>query len=418
MKHSANEKLPILYIHYGDPWFRGSENCLITLLKLLDRDIYQPILWTNNPVLASQAQAMGVDTHVEEFSLLLGWKAPKWSFSGWWKLYLKCRDLIRHYGVSLVHCNSAAPIQWALIAAKTMDVPMLCHLHSPYPVRDKISLGLYLCPTIVGVSKMTTHSIERDGYPASCARVIYNAIDYSAIKNQPSKQLRTELGLSSSDILLASVGSLIPRKRMDKLIRVTANLKAKGHPVHLMLIGSGPELMKLKSLTAELNLEKQVHFVGEQTQIGSCLKGGVDIYVTCPEEEAFGLTILEALSLKVPVVAARVGGIPELIDADETGVLSEGDINSFTDAVDKLIRDPAKRKTMAQTGALRAYSRFGTEHFYHEFHRLYQSMIYQSGHYQNPFILAKLAAMCQAACRSVLRVLGKKLSLTNQVREV
>lgn len=412
MNKSTNDKLTILYVHYGEPWFRGSEHSLLTLMSNLDRDIYRPVLWTNNPVLASQAQADNIETHVEEFSILGGWKAPRWNLGQWWHQYKNCTRLINHYQVDLVHCNSGAPMQWCMLAAKSCNVPVICHLHSRYPVRDKFSLGLYLSPLIVGVSQMANRSLLDDGYPKSCLKLIYNAVDPNSLKQQTTRDMRAELGLKADDTLLASVSSLIPRKGIDKLIEVTALLNNRGHKTHLMLIGSGNESIRLQQLARELEVEKFVHFMGEQGQVGACLKGGVDIYVTCPRDEAFGISIVEAQSLKLPVVASRVGGIPEVIDENESGLLTNGSLEEFTDAVESLIQKPEMRRLLGQTGALRACKRFGTTHFYHEFHRLYQYLIYQQGKYNNPYLMLKLLALGKGCIRSLGRVIANILRLS------
>ncbi|MGL5975051.1 MAG: glycosyltransferase family 4 protein, partial [Aeromonas sobria] len=78
--------IPILLVHYGENWIRGSERCLLDLLAHLDRDRFTPLLWCNSQRLADEAALLGVKALAEPFSLLLGWQAPRFDVAAYRQL--------------------------------------------------------------------------------------------------------------------------------------------------------------------------------------------------------------------------------------------------------------------------------------------------------------------------------------------
>ena len=115
---------PVLFVHWGEEGIRGSERVLLDLLKSIDRRRFTPILWCNAETMASSARALDVPTHVSRMPILLGWDAPRLDISGYRALVAQGKDMIREFGVRLVHANSGAPNQWMVPAARSARVPM------------------------------------------------------------------------------------------------------------------------------------------------------------------------------------------------------------------------------------------------------------------------------------------------------
>jgi len=84
----------ILFVHYGDNWIRGSEKCLLDLIHYLDNRQYQPYVWTNNPALLNELDKSYVPGEASDFALLLGWKAPKYDVTEWFRLFKKACAII------------------------------------------------------------------------------------------------------------------------------------------------------------------------------------------------------------------------------------------------------------------------------------------------------------------------------------
>ena len=123
----------ILFTHYGDEWIRGSERCLLDLLKHIDRTRFRPVAWCNSRTMADELRHLDIPVIQSEFPLLFGWQQPHYSFSKFYKLVRQGIDLVDKYDVNLVHANSGAPNQWLNLIARARGIPLVAHLHSRYP---------------------------------------------------------------------------------------------------------------------------------------------------------------------------------------------------------------------------------------------------------------------------------------------
>lgn len=309
----------ILYVHYGDDWIRGSEKCLLDLIKYIERR-YDTFVWTNNRELAKQLDVMSVENELSSFPLLLSWKAPKYDLSSWYKLVAHGCELIEREQIDLIHVNSGAPCQWMLAAARIKHIPLVTQLHCPYPARDRMTLGLHLSPHTIAVSHHVADALIEDGYPSNKMSVIHNGIDTRALAAQAAIDVRAELGIDEHDFIFVTVGSLIQRKGIDRILTALRHVSLEYPNVHLVVVGDGPLRAKLEQQVDYLHLSAQVHFVGEKTNVVGWMKG-CDAFVSGARSEAFGLVVAEAAMAKLPIIAPFEGGIPEFIKHGKTGIL-------------------------------------------------------------------------------------------------
>jgi N-acetyl-alpha-D-glucosaminyl L-malate synthase BshA len=143
-----------------------------------------------------------------------------------------------------------------------------------------------------------------------------------------------------------------PLKRVDDVVRILAEVR-RTVPALLILVGDGPERSRVESLVRELGLTGAVCFLGKQLNFLEVLQNS-DVFLLPSETESFGLAALEALACGVPVVASRVGGVPEVVAEGETGFLCEvGDVRAMAAAVARLVREPAVHARMAETARVR-----------------------------------------------------------------
>ncbi|BCO14101.1 glycosyl transferase [Aeromonas hydrophila] len=345
---------PILLVHYGENWIRGSERCLLDLLAHLDRSRFAPLLWCNNQQLAEEAALLGVKALVEPFALLLGWQAPRFDLAAHRALCQRAQALISEHGITLVHANSAAPCQWLAGVCRKMKVPLVCHLHARYQPRDRFTLRVHQANVLIGVSQPVLASWLEDGFEQNRLVHISNGVDDIRLNRGEPWSAIEELGLAPDNLIVATIGSLIKRKGIDLLIRSLAELVSTGEEAQLLVIGSGPELKALTLLAADLGVSKRVHFLGERHDSAAILRGGVDLLASGAREEVFGLTLAEAGMLGLPVCAYRVGGIPEVVEHGVTGLLSEpGDWIQMASYWRRL-RDHQLRYAMGEAGKCRA----------------------------------------------------------------
>lgn len=171
-------------------------------------------------------------------------------------------------------------------------------------------------------------------------------------------RVREELA-AGTDFVVLAVAHLIPEKGIDVLLRALAR-----HPsgVSAWIVGEGPEEGRLKRLREELGLSRVIRFLGNQDEVQRFMQAA-DCLV-CPSvwQEAAGLVNIEALSCGLPVVASRVGGIPEIIDHGRTGFLfPPGNVDELAEPVRRLVHDRELRASMARAGRSIALERHSAE---------------------------------------------------------
>jgi N-acetyl-alpha-D-glucosaminyl L-malate synthase BshA len=148
-------------------------------------------------------------------------------------------------------------------------------------------------------------------------------------------------------------------------------------PARLVMCGDGPELVEAQSLAARLGVEEHVDFVGKQPQseIREYLSVA-DLLLLPSLSESFGLTALEAMSCEVPVVATRVGGLPEVVEENGCGYLFEvGDVDSMAEAAARVLSDDAESERLGRRGREIAVSRFAAEKIIPQYELLYRAVI-------------------------------------------
>jgi N-acetyl-alpha-D-glucosaminyl L-malate synthase BshA len=138
-----------------------------------------------------------------------------------------------------------------------------------------------------------------------------------------------------------------PVKRIGDIVQVFAKVHEQ-LPAILLLVGDGPERPRIEALVRELGLADSVYFLGAQRDFLPALQHS-DVFLLPSSSEGFGLSALEALSCGVPVVASRVGGLPEVVADGHTGILCPTeDIDAMTAAVLQLLHDPERRRQMGR----------------------------------------------------------------------
>ncbi len=149
---------------------------------------------------------------------------------------------------------------------------------------------------------------------------------------------------------IVSIGTLIPRKAHDVLVRAAATLAGRGKAFELWIAGDGQERGRLERLAVELGVADRVRFLGEVADAHDLL---AEAHICAHPSRSEGLSnaILEAMAEGVPVVATPVGATPELIEHERTGLLAAvGSPQSLADALARLLDDPGLRQKLGEAG--------------------------------------------------------------------
>jgi N-acetyl-alpha-D-glucosaminyl L-malate synthase BshA len=165
-----------------------------------------------------------------------------------------------------------------------------------------------------------------------------------------------------------------PVKRVEDVVRVFAAVKRE-LPCTLVLIGDGPDRPRMEERVRQLGLEGSVRFLGEQLTFIEHLQRA-DVFLLPSELESFGLAALEALSCGVPVVASRIGGLPEVVSDGETGFLHPvGDIEAMAQSVLRLLRDPALHSRMSRAARASAEASWPIEPIVARYETYYRQVL-------------------------------------------
>ena len=216
---------------------------------------------------------------------------------------------------------------------------------------------------LITVSKANQDTLQRrPGLQRSKKKiVIYNGTEYPRKVNTESLGIRKELGISEESKILLMLATYEKRKGHDFLFRSLQIIRKKsGYDIHLIAAGSGyPEdTRRLPTLLRKYGLEECVHLVGFRSDIPELLSQSDLLVVPSQCKESFGLSIIEAMSYKVPVVATNIGGIPEILQNERGGFAVENDVHKFAEKVVYLLKEEKKRQETGMEGFEEFMKRF------------------------------------------------------------
>ena len=224
---------------------------------------------------------------------------------------------------------------------------------------------------VVCNSQAAAAQLAGRGVPASKLVVIANALPESAFlpaaPSLPPARNRVRIGM------IARMGAV---KDHAMLLRAAARLLAdNADGPEFVLVGDGPLRAGLETMAAELNISSHVRFLGERHDVAEVL-ASLDIAVLCSTSESLSNAILEAMAAGKPVVATRVGGNPELVQAGETGLLvPSGDDGALAAALTHMMHHPAERHAWGQNAHRFAREHFGLESILSQYENLYSSLL-------------------------------------------
>ena len=274
-------------------------------------------------------------------------------------LATKMATVARSEKLDLLHVHYAIPHSISAILARESIkqkryVPVITTLHGTDITlvgADRSYLpitryGLQQSDGVTAVSKfLQKATIETFDFDE--IEVIPNFICGCHYKHIPASPLRDELA-PNGEKLLVHVSNFRAVKRPVDCVEILAKVKEKGGKAKLIMVGDGPERSACYYRAEQLGVKDDTVFVGKQANIPDYL-GIADVFLLPSELESFGLAALEAEACEVPVIATRIGGIPEVVSDGETGFLSDiGDTDKMSSDVLKFLKDEDLRRTFGE----------------------------------------------------------------------
>lgn len=209
-------------------------------------------------------------------------------------------------------------------------------------------------------------------------QVIPNFICQTDYARHPVADLRASLA-PNGEPLLVHVSNFRPVKRPIDCVEIFARVLKQGINARLAMVGDGSERTNVEHRARCLGVYDQCVFVGKQPKIVDYLSAA-DVLLLPSEQESFGLAALEAMACEVPVIASRVGGLPEVVTDGETGFLSEvGDVDKMAADAAKLLTDETLRRAMGQRARESAVARYRTDIVIPQYIAFYERVLSQKG---------------------------------------
>jgi L-malate glycosyltransferase len=301
-------------------------------------------------------------------------------------LATKMATVARSEKLDLLHVHYAIPHSISAILARESIkqkryVPVITTLHGTDITlvgADRSYLpitryGLQQSDGVTSVSKFLKQAtIETFDFDE--VEVIPNFICPSHYRKIADSPLRQELAPNGEKILI-HVSNFRAVKRPVDCVEIFAKVLQKGGNARLIMVGDGPEYSAVHHRARTLNVLEKTDFVGKQPKIADYL-GVADVSLLPSDMESFGLAALEAQACEVPVVASRVGGIPEVINDGETGFMSDvGDTEKMSDDVLKLLNNDELRQSFGAKGRELAVSRYSSEKIIPQYIAFYEKIL-------------------------------------------
>ncbi len=296
----------------------GAETLLVNLLRSFDKSRIRP------QVICLKDKGVLGDEIAAEFPVHSHLIRSRWDAG----VLLRLRGLMHHEKMSgVVTVGAGDKMFWGRLAAKSLKLPVIISaLHStgwPDGVGRANRLLTPITDAFVAVAEAHGQFlVDFERFPAEKVHVIPNGIDTNRFQFSATARAaqRAAWGWDEATAVCGVVAALRPEKNLKLFLR-SASLVLRDQPnTGFVIVGSGPEETGLRETANELGITDRVRFLGMRKDTPEILSG-LDLFALTSDNEASPVSILEALSVERPVVATKVGSIPETVLENQTGFL-------------------------------------------------------------------------------------------------
>lgn len=224
-------------------------------------------------------------------------------------------------------------------------------------------------PAVASYLRQTIH------VPARKLSTINNGVQWSPPRQASILEARERFDIKEENFVIGTVGRLSDKhKRQSDLLHAFVQVRVKCKNAKLLIVGGGRDETTLRALSSHLGVSDHVVFTGYQPDPRP-FYALMDIFAMPSAYEAFGLVLVEAMFAGLPTIATNVGGIPFVVQNEETGLLVERhNPEALANAIIELYKNPSRRKIMGEKGRRRALTEFSAERYVSDVDQLYQDL--------------------------------------------
>lgn len=270
--------------------------------------------------------------------------------------------IARAQGIDILHTHMSRAHFFGILLRWLSGVPSVATAHNRY-----IQLHWMFNDRVIAVSEATgrfhrTHNFVR----RARLDVIHNFVDYHRFCDVSAEKrgvMRAAFNVPAACLLIGSIGDVIPAKGLIHVVRALPKIRSTIAAAQLLVVGGGPAAYRahVEREARQLGVGSMITWAGRRTDIADIM-AGLDVFVLPSLEENFPLVTAEAMAAGLPVVATAVGGLPECVSADESGLLvPPADGEALADALIRLLRDAPLRRQLGDAARRRVRERFSLE---------------------------------------------------------
>jgi glycosyltransferase involved in cell wall biosynthesis len=301
----TREPRRVAHLDTGREWRGGQAQVLLLARGLEQRGVHNLVLAPPGPLL-ERARAEGLET--------LAWRVRgDWDVSA----VFRAREALRRFAPDVAHCHDARSHAVGVPAARLAGVSaVVVSRRVAFPIRNQLKYRMpvdrYLC-----VSRAVAETMRAAGVPAERLAVVPSGI---VLDRAAATDLRGLIGVPPNAPLVGTAAALTAEKRHEDLIDAAAQVDARLPDVHFVWMGEGPRRAILERLRDARGLGGRIHLLGFRADARGLI-GQCTVAALASEAEGVATSLLDAQASGVPVVATRVGGIPEVVRDGVTGRL-------------------------------------------------------------------------------------------------
>ncbi|MEQ1757833.1 MAG: glycosyltransferase family 4 protein [Vicinamibacterales bacterium] len=286
---------------------------------------------------------------------------------------------------AIVHVHNATSLHYGVLSRFVSRAPIVVTLHGDLHSRLGSNWEWSRVSAAITVSQAAAHVLT---LPASAPQmmVIRNGISMPVHAAGARDRTRAALGLDGKvvGIEVARVDGKKGHKTLMHAVAALAEPVRAG--VHILVAGDGRDLADVEALARTLGVTHAVTFLGARTDIDDLLHAS-DFFLLPSDTEGVPLSILEAMSHGLPIVASRVGGIPEIVEHEREGLLvPPGDPQALAAAITRVVSDPDTRASLGTAARLRAATELSLDQTVRHYEEAYRKALSKAGPSDPPYV--------------------------------
>jgi L-malate glycosyltransferase len=311
------------------------------------------------------------------------------SGKGWFTELRECAQFLKERKVDLLHSHQHRENLLSVLLGRYAGVPILVQTQHGHPelfsglsgIKRRLLLAgeqltaKYAVDKVIAVSSDVTQYLSTY-LPADRFEVVRNGISMGNVRCQLSlAEAKSRLGLHQNSLVVGTAARLVSVKRLDLFLGVAERLSRSLPEVRFVIAGQGSEENRIRNLIKQYHLGDRVSMLGHRDDIHEIL-AAMDLMLMTSDREGIPMVVLEAMALGVPIVARDAGGIKEVLDQGNTGILvRSADVEKLAEPCLTLLRNPAMRSRIAKNAQAAVVEKYSADANAVQILRLYRSLV-------------------------------------------